>query len=183
MDVDKGIMRTIDAFYRLAGGWLFRVWILTLLAGVIPLGLALGGVINPAKQFWWIGLALGFVILPLVGFHLVRIERDELIEKLDPKSLSEVLDPLIAEGAKIRIDGRAFLSDDSVDRWVEDSALEWTWRTHAILLEVVPKAAPNFYTLHTVTATLPAGYAPFNSKHALHLRMLTQRTDYLKSLI
>ena len=175
MDVDKGIMRTIDAFYRLAGGWLFKVWIVAMLGGIVP---ALAG-----NEYWWIGLGIGVVILPIVGFHLVRIERDELAEKLDPGSISEVLDPLIAEGAKIRIDGKVFLSDASVDNWVENSALEWTWRTHAILQEVIPKAAPNFKTLHNVIATLPAGYTPHNNRHRLHLRMLTQRTDYLKGLI
>lgn len=183
MEVNNGIWRTISAFYYLAGGWLFRVWILTMLAGVIPLGLAVFGVTESEREFWWIALAFGYLILPLVGFHLVRIERDEFGEMLDPKSVSEVLDPLIAEGARIRIDGRVFLSKESVDKWVEESALEWTWRTHAILQEIQPAAAPNFRTLHDVDAELPEGYEPFNYRHEIHLRMLTQRTNYLKDLM
>jgi len=178
--VNKGIPRSFAVFRRLAGGWLFRIWIASVLGTVVPLGLALAGVDNVSREYWWTGLGIGFVILPLVGFHLVRIERDEFEAKLDPQRKYPKLGLLIKEGTKIRNAGRVFLSDQSVDKWVGE-AKAWTDNALTVLQEVAPDAVPNFQTLEKVTAKLPDGYTPFNPKHELHLRMLTQRIEYLKA--
>jgi hypothetical protein len=178
--VDRGIQRTIVVFARLAGGWLFRVWIATVVGTVVPIVLALAGIVDVTREFWWFLLGIGFLVLPLVGFHMIRVERDELEANLDPQRLFPRLGELIKDGTRIRNGGRIFLSDESVDRWVGE-ATAWTGKALAVLQEVAPGVAPNFETLEKVTAQLPAGYSPHNSKHLLHLRMLTQRIEYLKA--
>jgi hypothetical protein len=180
--VDRSLGRSFKIFFKVAGGWLFSFWVLTLLAGFGAFIVTVADIKQVDPAVWRTLLFMGLVLAPIAAFHRLRIQRDEFEALWDDKAL--IIDALNqieearAEAARLNIKGMVFGNDKQLLQWIEE-VNNWRSETYEKVYQLHPAEAGNFNTLGLFDPMMPAGARLRNPTHQQQLLNLGRRINIL----
>lgn len=181
-DVDRSAWRSLVVFAEIAGKWWVSFWILALLSGTVSFSLTVTNIRQFSPSVWITLLILGLVVVPIVSFHFLRVERDKFKKLWDDKdhiiSILSELEDFRAKAAKLQIEGMRFPGEKELDDWLQ-RVEDWRKSTHEKIYMLHPAEAGNFTTLGLFTPELATGTEILNPKHQQALLNLVRRIHIL----
>ncbi len=183
--VDRSLGRSLDVFSKIAGKWLFGVWILTALAGFLSFALMITNIKQISPALWGTLIFVGFVVAPIAASHYLRIQRDEFKALWDSKAaeftiLSQI-EEARAEAVELNIEGMALSNEEHLTQWAE-KVNTWRSSTYEKVSQLHPAEAGNFDKLGVFTVELARGTQLLNTEHERQLTMLVRRIRILSEI-
>lgn len=183
--VDKSVWKSMKVGLEIAGKWLFSIWILVILSGIIAFAVTIANISYVNPIIWIALIVVGLCLAPAITCHILRVQRDEFKALWDDKELlsSILLDMEVSrkKAVSMQIEGMKIKNSRELNIWTL-KVQNWTQKTYKKVRLLHPAEAENFYTLGIFKPELASGTQPFMIKNSQELLNLIRRIHILEEI-